>query len=144
MAVNRAWLAGLAFLAAASVQAQPAAELLECTASDVVTLSDHGTLVDQGGVVAYASNAYSHIIVDLSTGAVRFDGQPPTTWTVLRRGDADRGFDTVLVAVPNRPQDFFIRVRTWQPLGEGNIAPNRFFLIETATVVTGTCEIIGS
>src|SRR5215207_2285619 len=112
------------------------AGLYRCHAKDAVSLADDGTL-GRNKVTEYWRQVSEDVIVDTTTGAIRFGDADPQTWKIVQNGDFSNDFVAVPQFTPAPAPSDTIRVRAWQDMK--TVLFIRYGLL---MMVTGTCEPI--
>ena len=112
------------------------AGLYRCHAKDAVSLADDGTL-GRSKVTEYWRQVSEDVVVDTTTGAIRFGDADPQTWKIVQNGDFSNDFVAVPQFTPTQAPSDTIRVRAWQDMK--TVLFIRYGLL---MMVTGTCEPI--
>ncbi len=128
-------VAGLGFVTGLATGALAAADSLRCHSKEAIEVQDDGSL-RRDGMAEYHQKEYQNFIVDITTGAVRFAGEPSSIqWTIVQEGTNEN--DTVLVpysSLAGAATDS-MRIRQWK-----HDKPILFMVHRLTSLITGTCE----
>ena len=108
--------------------------LYQCIAKDAVSLKGDGTLGRDSATGPWRKQN-DNIIVDTTTGAMRFGDAKSETWKIVQKGDPKNDFVAAPHLDPAVAVTDFIRIRAWAQL-----RTVLFMRYGLSMVITGTCK----